>query len=90
MGSRYNYYVLSAANGGMIAGSWEQSCRCACYLQRKRKVYGTDDWDDAQHRRWDHLSEVAPLWCQLPDRFKIGRVYTIKSLIAENEKTNGR
>lgn len=85
MGSKHSFYLMTANNGGMIAGSWEQTCRCARYLQRGRKVKGFDDWDEAQHRLWDHLSEVAPLWCQLPDRFKIGKVYTIKSLIAENE-----
>ena len=84
MASRYSYYVLTAANGGMIADSWEQACACAEYLRRGRKVIGVDDWDSAKQMLWDHLNDVVPYWCHIPERFRLGKIYTVNALIKKN------
>lgn len=82
MASNFRYYLVIADNGGMIALSWEQAQQCFPYLWKHRRFKGYDNLEEVMDALYQHLDEIAPLECPIPAALPIGKIVTVKRLMA--------
>ena len=78
--NKNSFYVTVGGNGGIITDSYGRATYCKEYL--RGHVYTTKfpDFTEAEVYLLDHLAEIAPWDCSLPECCKLNRMVTISKL----------
>ena len=81
---RKAYYVTVGNNGGIITNDYHHALLCKKYLWGHVYVRKFFDFEEAEDYLLDHVMEMAPLGCHLPDHCRLNQIITIRKLLAES------
>lgn len=77
MNFKNRYYVVNAANGGILSDSLEYITENLYCLDKVSRCKEYRDFCRAEHALLDHLEEIAPLCPNLPTSIELDEIVTI-------------
>ena len=75
------YYSVVGINGGIVTDTYERALLCKKYLRGHVLVKKHPNFQEAEEALLDHLTEVAPWGCPLPDHCVCNKMVTISKLL---------
>ena len=61
------YYAAVGNNGGIVTDDYENALVCKRYLRGHVYTKKFFDFDEAEEYLLDHISEMAPIGCPIPE-----------------------
>ena len=75
------YYAAVGNNGGIVTDDYENALVCKRYLRGHVYTKKFFDFDEAEEYLLDHITEVAPIGCPIPEHCKLNQMITIRKLM---------
>ena len=68
------YYIIVRSNGGIITGAYANALLCGHYVCGKVFILEFGDFESAEEYLLEHLAEVTPPGCLLPEHCRLNEM----------------
>ena len=78
------YYIIVRSNGGIITGAYANALLCGHYVCGKVFILEFGDFESAEEYLLEHLAEVAPPGCLLPEHCRLNEMVSTPGRIIKS------
>lgn len=78
------FYVTVGNNGGIITGDYERALLCRKYMRGHVYIRKFFDFEEAEEYLLDHMMEIVPFGCPIPEHCEPNQMLTIKKLLEQS------
>ena len=79
-----SYYVTAGENGGIITGAYTNALLCGHYMCGEVFILEFGDFESAEEYLLEHLAEVAPPGCLLPEHCRLNEMVSTPGRIIKS------
>ena len=79
-----SYYVTAGGNGGIITGAYANALLCGHYMCGEVFILEFGDFESAEEYLLEHLAEVTPPGCLLPEHCRLNEMVSTPGRIIKS------
>lgn len=84
MKKKYVCYVTVGNNGGILTEDYERALLCRKYLRGHVYIRKFFDFEEAEEYLLDHMMEIVPFGCAIPEHCEPNQMLTVKKLLEQS------